>query len=227
MPTYLETEVGISNLSAAVATIPVLIGVAILIPFIALFSDKYGRRPVYFIAIGLCLSLMIPAFAVVQIGTEWAVYLAMAMIAMPVSCFLALTACVLPALFPTASRYGGMGLTHNIALSAFGGTAPFFSQAILEVTGSPYSPAFYAMFFSVIALVATFFLKETAGRPLLGSVPIVDTPEEAQELVENQDEHEHIDTTTMPVFVTDEVAATAAHPSSTNNGEQSNPVVNS
>lgn len=204
MPTYLETEVGVSNLGAAVATVPVLIGVAILIPFVALLSDKIGRRPVYFIGIGFSLTLMIPAFAVVQIGTEWAVYLAMAMIAIPATCFLALTASALPALFPTASRYGGMGLTHNIALSAFGGTAPFFSQAILQVTGSPYSPAYYAMFFALLALVAAFFMKETARRPLIGSVPVVDDRSEAKELVAGQDSNELIDTTLMPVFTEEE-----------------------
>ncbi|WP_319021995.1 MFS transporter [Brevibacterium sp. FME17] len=203
MPTYLETEVGVSNLGAAIATVPVLTGVAILIPFVALLSDKIGRRPVYFIGIVFSMTLMVPAFAVVQIGTEWSVYIAMGMIAIPAVCFLALTASALPALFPTASRYGGMGLTHNVALSAFGGTAPFFSQAILQVTGSPYSPAYYAMFFSLLALVAVFFMKESARRPLIGSVPVVDNADEAQELVEDQDSNALIDTSIMPVFAAD------------------------
>ncbi|WP_280389628.1 hypothetical protein, partial [Nocardia wallacei] len=30
----------------------------------------------------------------------------------------------LPALFPTAVRYGAMGISFNIAVSAFGGTTP-------------------------------------------------------------------------------------------------------
>ncbi|MCP3424702.1 MFS transporter [Rothia sp. AR01] len=200
MPTYLETEVGISNLGAAVATVPVLVAVAIAIPFVGRLSDRIGRRAVYGIAVASALLLMVPAFTVVQIGTEWSVYLAMFMIAIPATCFLALTASVLPALFPTASRYGGMGLTHNVALSAFGGTAPFFSQFIMQLTGSPYSPAFYAMFFSLLAIVAIFCMKESAGRPLLGSVPVVETRDEAQELVDRQDADDRVDTTTMPIF---------------------------
>ncbi|WP_129656883.1 MFS transporter [Rothia halotolerans] len=200
MPTYLETEIGISNMGAAVATVPILIAVAIGIPFAAHLSDKIGRKPVYGIGIASSLLLMIPAFAVVHIGTEWSVYLAMFMIAIPATCFLALTASALPALFPTASRYGGMGLTHNVALSAFGGTAPFFSQSIMQLTGSPYSPAFYAMFFSLLALVALFFMKETAGRPLVGSVPVVETEEEARHLVRNQESDVRVDTSTMPIF---------------------------
>ncbi|MCP3424703.1 MFS transporter [Rothia sp. AR01] len=211
MPTYLETEVGVSSTGAAVATVPVLVVVAIAIPFMARLSDNIGRRPVYGIGIASSLLLMIPAFAVVHIGTEWSVYLAMFMIAIPATCFLALTASALPALFPTASRYGDMGLTHNVALSAFGGTAPFFSQLIMQLTGSPYSPAFYAMFFSLLALLALFFMKESAGRPLIGSVPVVETREEARKLARVQDSDERIDTSTMPIFAVDQ-AGRAAEP---------------
>ncbi|MCP3424701.1 MFS transporter [Rothia sp. AR01] len=203
MPAYLETEVGVSTMGAAVATVPILILVAVGIPFMARLSDKIGRRPVYGIGITSSLLLMIPAFAVVHIGTEWSVYLAMFMIAIPATCFLALTASALPALFPTASRYGGMGITHNVALSAFGGTAPFFSQFLLNLTGNAYAPAFYVMFFSLVAIVALFFMKESAGRPLLGSVPVVETREEAERLAREQHHDEKVDTSTMPIFVVD------------------------
>ncbi len=44
-------------------------------------------------------------------------------------------------------------------------------------------PAYYLMVAGVIGLVSTFFLHETAGRPLRGSGPMVETPEQARELV--------------------------------------------
>lgn len=201
MPTYLETEVGVTSVGAAVATVPILVLVAAGIPFVARFSDVVGRKPVYLIAIASTLILLVPAFAIVHRGTEWSVYMAMFLIAIPVTGYLSLTASVLPALFPTASRYGGMGLTHNVALSAFGGTAPFFSQGLMQLTGSSYSPAFYAMFFALLALVALFFMKESARRPLVGSVPVVESADEAEALVRDQDRDENLDTSTMPIFL--------------------------
>ena len=62
-------------------------------------------------------------------------------------------------------------------------------------------PAFYIMFFAALGLVALLSMRETARRPLLGSVPTVETPAEAEALVERQDRDPLIDTSTMPLAV--------------------------
>ena len=40
-------------------------------------------------------------------------------------------------------------------------------------------PAFYIMFFAVIAGIALVPMKETAGQPLMGSAPVVEAPEDS------------------------------------------------
>lgn len=201
MPTYLETEVGVSNLMAAVATVPVLVIMSACLPLIGKLSDRIGRRPVYAIAVGSTIVLMVPAFAIMQIGEEWAVMIALMMVAIPVAFYVAISASALPALFPTASRFGAMAIAYNLAVSLFGGTTPLFSQALIELTGNSFMPAFYIMFFAALGGVALLSMKETAQRPLLGSCPTVETVEEAKELVEGQDENPYIDTRTMPLAV--------------------------
>lgn len=201
MPTYLEKEVGISNLGAAVATVPVLLVMSACLPFIGGLSDRIGRRPVYMIAAGSTIVLMIPAFAVMQIGQEWAVFIALGMVAIPVAFYVAVSASTLPALFPTASRFGAMAIAYNVSVSLFGGTTPLFSQALIDLTGNTFMPAFYIMFFAALGGVALLSMKETAKRPLLGSVPTVETREEAIEVVARQDEDPLIDTSTMPIPV--------------------------
>ncbi|WP_405373597.1 MULTISPECIES: MFS transporter [unclassified Microbacterium] len=201
MPTYLEKEVGISNLGAAVATVPVLIVMSLCLPLIGRLSDRIGRRPVYLIAAGSTLVLMIPAFAVMQIGQEWAVFVALAMVAIPVAFYVAVSASTLPALFPTASRFGAMAIAYNISVSLFGGTTPLFAQGLIELTGNTYMPAFYIMFFAALGAVAMLTMRETAGRPLLGSVPTVETVAEAEDVVHRQDKDPYIDTSTMPIPV--------------------------
>ncbi|WP_436970502.1 MFS transporter [Microbacterium oleivorans] len=201
MPTYLETEVGISNLGAAVATVPVLLVMSACLPFIGMLSDRIGRRPVYMIAAGSTIVLMIPAFAIMQIGQEWAVFVALGMVAIPVAFYVAVSASTLPALFPTASRFGAMAIAYNVSVSLFGGTTPLFSQALIDATGNTYMPAFYIMFFALLGGIALLSMKETAKRPLLGSVPTVETREEAVEVVERQDDDPLIDTSTMPIPV--------------------------
>ncbi len=176
MPTYLEKEVGISNLGAAVATVPVLLVMSAMLPLIGKLSDRIGRKPVYAIAAGSAIVLLVPAFLIMQIGELWAVMIALALAAVPVAFYVAISASALPALFPTASRFGAMAVAYNIAVSLFGGTTPLFSQALIEWTGNTLMPAFYIMFFAALGLVALFAMRETARRPLLGSVPAVETP---------------------------------------------------
>ena len=201
MPTYLETEVGVSNLMAAVATVPVLIVMSACLPLIGRLSDRIGRKPVYGIAVISTIVLMIPAFTIMQIGQEWAVMIALAMVAIPVAFYVAISASALPALFPTASRFGAMAIAYNLAVSLFGGTTPLFSQALIDLTGNTYMPAFYIMFFAALGGVAMLTMKETAKRPLLGSFPTVETKDEAKELVAEQDANELLDTSTMPLDI--------------------------
>jgi MHS family proline/betaine transporter-like MFS transporter len=70
-------------------------------------------------------------------------------------------------------------------------------------------PAYYLMGTSLIGAVAIYFLKESAQRPLPGSMPSVDTPEEARELVASQDVNPLIDLEDMP-FETQDVTDDAS-----------------
>lgn len=201
MPTYLEKEVGISNIAAAVATVPVLLVMSATLPLIGRLSDRIGRKPVYAIAAGSALVLLVPAFLIMQIGELWAVMIALCMAAVPVAFYVAISASALPALFPTASRFGAMAVAYNVAVSLFGGTTPLFSQALIDWTGNTLMPAFYIMFFAALGLIALLSMRETARRPLLGSMPTVETPAEAEAIVERQDRDPLIDTSTMPLAV--------------------------
>ena len=199
MPTYLETEVGTPAAHTAVAAVVILLVQAVMIPLFALLADKIGRKPIYAMATIGNLVLLIPAFMLMHVGELWALYLALFMVSVPSACFLALTACVMSELFPTASRYGGVAVTHNLAISIFGGTTPLVSQALVQFTGFGYAPAIYVMTFSLIALLALVKMRETARRPLLGSVPVVSSYEEAVQLAGGQDENPDLDTATMPL----------------------------
>lgn len=199
MPTYIEVETGVHASQTALAAVIVLVLQAILIPIFGAWGDRIGRKPIYYMgAIGNLL-LLLPAFAIAQLGTVWSLYAALFMLALPSAMFLANTGAVMSELFPTASRYGCVGFTHNVAISVFGGTTPLFSQMLLNGTGNPFAPAFYVMFFSGLALVAIWRMRESAARPLLGSVPVVETREEAEALVAGQDSNTEIDTRTMPL----------------------------
>jgi MHS family proline/betaine transporter-like MFS transporter len=82
--------------------------------------------------------------------------------------------------------------------------------ALIEGTGNDMMPAYYLMATSAIGAVAIYFLKESAQRPLPGSMPSVDTQAEAKELVATQDENPLIDLDDMPFESQDVTDAAAA-----------------
>ena len=198
MPTYLTDSKGYDPVHGTLLTIPVLVIMAICIPLTGRLSDRIGRRPVLWVGAGSTVVFSIPAFMLIGIGEIWSTLAGLALIAFPVTFYVANLASALPALFPTSSRYGGMGIAYNFSVAIFGGTTPFIVQGLIEGTGNDMMPAYYLMGTSIIGAIAIFFLPESARRPLPGSMPSVDTQAEARELVETQDTNPLINLDQMP-----------------------------
>ena len=216
MPGYLESNHGYTTLGAAAATIPALVALSLAVPFVGRLSDKIGRKPVYWIAIISTLLFTYPAYMMME--NQTLAFVAMFMLAFSVCFYVAMSASTLPALFPTASRFGGMALSYNIAVSLFGGTAPMISEALVKWTGSKNAPALYTMFFAVLGGIALLAMKESARRPLPGSMPTVASDEEAHELVETQHDNPDIVHEDLPFDAHD--AANAATAGTTSDAEK-------
>ncbi|MHA7222358.1 MFS transporter [Arthrobacter sp. RHLT1-20] len=208
MPTYLTATKGYDELHGTLLTIPILVAMSAAIPLTGRLSDRIGRRPVLWIGSLGTVVLAVPAFLLIGIGEIWSTLLGLALVAFPLTFYVANLASALPALFPTASRYGAMGIAYNFAVAIFGGTAPFVIAALIASTGNDMMPAYYLMATSAIGAVAVYFIRETAGRPLLGSMPSVDSVDEAHELVAGQDANENLDLNEMPFDHTYEPAET-------------------
>ncbi|UTM48326.1 MFS transporter [Glutamicibacter mysorens] len=193
MPTYLTETLKYDPVHGNLLTLPVLVGMSLCIPLAGMLSDSIGRRKVLFIGSGSAVVLAIPAFLFMMHGQIWSTLTGLALLAIPVVFYVSNLASSLPALFPTASRYGGMGISYNFAVAIFGGFAPFIMQALVTMTNSSLAPAFWVMGTSVAGIIAVCFLKESARRPLPGSLPSVATEEEAAELVATQEENPDLD----------------------------------
>ncbi|MFF2842633.1 MFS transporter [Paenarthrobacter sp. NPDC057981] len=198
MPTYLTDSKGYDPVHGTLLTIPVLVIMAVCIPLTGRLSDRIGRRPVLWIGAGSTVLFAVPAFMLIGIGEIWSTLAGLALVAFPVTFYVANLASALPALFPTSSRYGGMGIAYNFSVAIFGGTTPFIVQGLIEGTGNDMMPAYYLMATSIVGAIAIYFLRESAQRPLPGSMPSVDTQAEARELVETQDTNPLINLDEMP-----------------------------
>jgi MHS family proline/betaine transporter-like MFS transporter len=198
MPTYLTESKGYDPVDGTLLTIPVLLVMALCIPLTGKLSDRFGRRPVLWIGAGSTVLFAMPAFVLIGIGDVWSTLAGLSLIAIPVAFYVPNLASALPALFPTSARYSSMGIAYNFSVALFGGTTPFLVQGLIKATGDDMAPAYYLMATSVIGAVAILFLRESARRPLPGSMPSVDTEAEAHELVASQDHNALIDLDDMP-----------------------------
>ncbi|RBP99043.1 MFS transporter [Bifidobacterium xylocopae] len=197
MPTYLTTTLHQNMAQSNLLTLPILLIVAACIPITGLISDKFGRKKVLFMGALTGLVLVLPAFQLMARGDSASTFLGLFLIAIPVTFFVANLASSLPALFPTASRYGGMGLSYNLAVAVFGGTAPLIMEALVAATGQDQAPAYWIMFTSACGLVTVLFLEESARKPMPGTLPTVSSQQEARDLVATQDKNPDLDVRTI------------------------------
>ena len=182
MPTYLSTVLRHDSIQGNLFSLPLMLLMACLMPFVGMLSDRVGRRPVLFAAAIWIILLSYPAFALIGSDSPVGVVAGLALIGIPVALYMGTLAATYPAMFPTASRNTSLGVSYNISIALFGGTAPLVIDSLVRATGSPAAAAFYLMGMSVIGLITICFLPETAGKPLQGSEPNVETAQEAHEI---------------------------------------------
>lgn len=183
LPTYMSETLGEPETRSQLLILGTMLLVVLTITAVGRSSDRWGRRPVFMAGSVALIVLAIPAFLFIRQGGILMPAVGCAILGLLLVCFAGTSASTLPALFPTRIRYGALSIAFNISVSLFGGTTPLVASALVEATGNDMLPAYYLMVAGVIGLVATFFLHETAGKPLKGSGPMVENQEQARTLV--------------------------------------------
>lgn len=182
LPSYLSANLGYdSNHSLLLILIVMLIMMGVQ-PIVGALSDRVGRRP---IILAGCIGFFVlawPCFALIQTGNGLAIFVGLMLLGLLLNCFLGTMPSALPALFPTAIRYGALAISYNISTTLFGGTAPLLTTWLIDVTGNLYMPAFYIMLAAAICGITVLYTLESARKPLQGSTPTATSATEAAEL---------------------------------------------
>lgn len=169
MPTYLAGLGNLDPLSSNLLGVPVLILMAVSMPFVGMLSDRFGRKPILWTASIWTAAFSVPAFILLNSGDIPLVICGLVLIGIPVALYMGALAATLPALFPTDQRSSGLGMSYNVSVAVFGGTAPLIIETIIRSTGNHLAAGFYLAAMALIGIVAVKSLTETAGQPLLGS----------------------------------------------------------
>lgn len=166
MPTYLSTEMGMSEGDSFLASTVSLATYIGLIFLMGKLSDRFGRKTMLLTASVLFLVLTFPLFGMLE-GQPLIVIL---MIQIAFGAILAMNdgtlPCFLAEIFPTRVRFSGFAFSFNIANAVFGGTAPFIATWLIQLTGNKMAPAWYLLAAAGVALIAMLMSRETAHKAL-------------------------------------------------------------
>jgi MHS family proline/betaine transporter-like MFS transporter len=166
MPTYVARTLGFSLPQALLSNAIGLAVLMALIPFTGALSDRVGRKPLLIGFSALIAVLTYPLFLLISSGTFLLVVLGQVLFGVIISLFSGPGPAALVEMFPTNVRYSALGISYNLAVAAFGGTAPFIATYLISRTGNNISPGFYLIAAAVITLIVVSRMKETYRDPL-------------------------------------------------------------
>jgi MHS family proline/betaine transporter-like MFS transporter len=110
------------------------------------------------------LGLTVPSYLLVRRGGSVSLLLGYLTVGAAMSCFVLPT--FLSELFPTRVRSTALAITYGLASALFGGTAPFVDTLLVQRTGNPLLPAYYATSVTLAAAIGVLLLRETAFQAL-------------------------------------------------------------
>jgi MHS family proline/betaine transporter-like MFS transporter len=83
------------------------------------------------------------------------------------SCYSGALPSFMAKIFPAATRVSGLSLSYNVAVTIFGGFAPFFAQSLVDLTGSNLAPSYYIMATALLSLVSLLILQGRIDPPAI------------------------------------------------------------
>jgi MHS family proline/betaine transporter-like MFS transporter len=155
MPTFAIKQLGLPPSVAYLGGLLTGTFQLILIPVVGLLSDRYGRTLMPLAAAVAVLFLIYPMFAwMVAVPALSTLLMVQCALGILNALYLGCQAGLISELFPTRLLGSGLSIGNALAVTIFGGFAPFISVLLIEVTGSPLAPSFYLMFGAVISITA-------------------------------------------------------------------------
>lgn len=165
---YAPTYVGISRESLNLA---VLVMAVLAFPAHALFavwSDRRGRRPVYFFGAAVVFVMAFPFFGLLHTGVFGMVLLGyVLMMNVGHNAINSIQPAYFAELFPADRRYSGAAAGREIASILSGGLTPFIATALAGEDGARwYWVALYVMFGAAVTMVTVAISPETYRNDL-------------------------------------------------------------
>lgn len=167
MPTFAAHNLRLTasnSFAAALLTASIQV---VVVPFVGLLSDRWGRLPISTVSALAILVITLPLFVWL---THAPTLEKLLFVQITLGVLTALYVGALPALmaelFPVRMRATGLSISYSVAVAMFGGFAPFVSVWLIEETGTAIAPSYYLIAAAIVSLLSLFMaarLGKAAG----------------------------------------------------------------
>lgn len=162
LPAWASSATGMPVSEAQRATIPGLVLFVIMVPLMAMLSDRFGRKPLLLGFTGASVILAYPT--VMLMHNSFGYLLAISLLGNIVLASMAGTiTATLAEQFPTSMRATGVGLSYAIGVAIFGGTFPTVATWALS-TGSSSWIFVYVVVLALVSGIAYLTMPEGKNK---------------------------------------------------------------
>jgi metabolite-proton symporter len=139
----------------------------VTLPLAGALSDRFGRKPVYLVGVGLSLACAFPVFWLLDTRDPAYVVAGLALVMNVTHAIgFGIGASWMPELFGTRVRYTGASLGCQVSAAISGGFAPIIATALLAWAGATWPVSLYLVALGLVAGVAVLAARETGGEGL-------------------------------------------------------------
>lgn len=158
-PTYLTKFVSPPVPHAFLANTICMAVFMVLNPVAGWLSDRYNRRAVLAPSYLILALTAYPLFVWTDHGSFTAALTSQVIFAVLMAGVFGTVPATMAEMFPTRTRYSGIGLGYNFSISVFGGTAPLLCTWLTARTLDVAAPAYYLVVVAVVSLIASLALR--------------------------------------------------------------------
>ncbi|GJD65718.1 MFS transporter [Methylobacterium frigidaeris] len=167
MPSFASGQLGIAPGTAYTSSAVAAVVLTLFTPVMGHLSDRIGRKAVLLISALGYVVLGYPLFSlVVSHPTGLGLVLTQSIAAFLLAMYAGPLCAVLAELFPTRVRFTALSIGYSLAVTIFGGFAPFIATFLIRETGSPLSPALFVVASALISAVTLLLIKDPTNAPL-------------------------------------------------------------
>jgi MFS transporter, MHS family, proline/betaine transporter len=167
LPSFATGQLGLPASTAYASGTTAAVVLTVLTPVMGWLSDRIGRKAVLLISSLGYLVLAYPLFYfLVGTPTGIGMVVTQSVAAVLLAMYAGPLCAVLSELFPTKVRFTALSIGYSLAVTIFGGFAPFIATFLIRATGSQVSPALYVAAAAAISSITLFLIKDPTNAPL-------------------------------------------------------------